>query len=102
MENIKKLDRIIHEPSRLLIMAVLISVKEADFKYLLLKTGLTKGNLSVHSEKLEKAGFIKIEKKFDGKKPKTIYRITDKGMDALKKYLKLTKDFIKNLEEKKA
>ncbi len=85
--DIQKIDRLIHEPARLAIMAVLYALKEADFLYLLKTTGLTKGNLSAHVSKLEEAGYIQVEKKFVGKKPKTIYRLTERGREAFKTYL---------------
>ena len=62
-----ELDRIIHEPARLTIIALLSRVKEADFLYLLRETKLTKGNLSTHLMRLEEAGYVEIEKSFRGK-----------------------------------
>ena len=58
------LDRVVHEPARLVIMAVLYSVESADFLYLLHSTGLTKGNLSSHLMRLEEAGYVNIRKAF--------------------------------------
>ncbi len=86
--EIKDIDKVIHEPSRLAIMAVLYGVEEGDFKFLLNMTGLSKGNLSAHVSKLENAGYIKVEKKFVGKKPLTLYSITEKGRSAFEIYLK--------------
>ncbi len=80
-------DRIIHEPSRSIILAVLSVVESADFLYLLRETGLTKGNLSVHLSKLEEAGYIRIEKTYRGKIPLTLCRITETGRRAFKSYL---------------
>jgi DNA-binding MarR family transcriptional regulator len=60
-------DRVIHEPARLLIITLLAAVKEADFLYLQRESGLTKGNLSSHLLKLEQAGYIQIQKTFRGK-----------------------------------
>ena len=57
-------DRLIHEPSRSVILAVLSAVESADFLYLKRETGLTKGNLTVHLSKLETAGYIEIEKTY--------------------------------------
>lgn len=80
------LDRIIHEPARLRILTVLSGVDEADFNFLLNTLGLTKGNLSSHMDKLEKAGYVRITKSFNGRIPHTDFCITDGGMDALKRY----------------
>lgn len=88
LQNITGLDRIIHEPARLTIVALLSSVKSADFLFLLKESGLTKGNLSVHLSKLEEAGYIQVEKTFRGKIPHTEYQITPKGKSAFDQYRK--------------
>ena len=79
-------DRIIHEPARLIITTILYTVESADFLYLLRETGLTKGNLSAHLSKLENAGYVAIEKTFQGKMPRTICRLTDDGRAAFEDY----------------
>ena len=83
-----EIDRVVHEPARLLIMAVLSKVKWADFNFLLAATGLSKGNLSKQTARLEEAGYIEIEQFFKGKVPATRYRITDQGKIALAAYWK--------------
>lgn len=80
------LDRIIHEPARLRILTLLSSVDEADFNFLLNTLGLTKGNLSSHVDKLEKAGYVTITKSFNGRIPHTDFCITREGLDALQRY----------------
>ncbi len=80
------LDRIVHEPARLAILAVLSGAQEVDFAFLQTATGLTKGNLSRQASKLEEAGYIAIRKYFKGKIPATGYRITQTGRDALASY----------------
>jgi DNA-binding transcriptional ArsR family regulator len=80
------LDRTIHEPARLIIMAILSAVEEADFLYLLQATGLTRGNLSSHLTRLETAGYVAIEKSFAGKMPRTVCRLTGEGRQALLDY----------------
>ncbi len=88
-ENIQQLaeiDRIIHEPARLMIVALLAAVEEADFQYLRQATGLTQGNLSAHLSKLEEAGYVAIEKTFRGKYPLTICRLTERGREVLENY----------------
>ena len=72
LRRVTELDRLIHEPARLLIVTILSSVESADFLFLQRETGLTKGNLSAHLSKLEDAGYVKIQKTFKGKLPLTI------------------------------
>jgi len=80
------LDRIVHEPARLAILAVLSSAAEVDFAFLQATTGLTKGNLSRQASRLEQSGYISIRKYFKGKIPATGYRITTQGKDAFAAY----------------
>jgi len=91
IQRLAEVDRVIHEPSRLMVVALLAAVKEADFQYLHQATGLTKGNLSVHLSKLEEAGYIAIEKSFRGKYPLTICRLTERGREVLAGYRKIIK-----------
>jgi DNA-binding transcriptional ArsR family regulator len=85
-QEIAQLDRVIHEPARLTIMLILEGVSEADFLYLQREGGFTQGNLSGHLAKLEEAGYVEIEKKFKGKVPLTVCRLTGKGKAALSGY----------------
>ena len=94
MTTFQELDPVIHSRIRLSILSVLISVKEADFIYLKEATGTTDGNLSTHLSKLEQAGYVKIEKGFVGKKPRTTCFITNEGKDAFSKYVKTLEQFI--------
>jgi DNA-binding MarR family transcriptional regulator len=89
------LDRTLHEPGRLLIMAFLWVVKSADFLFLLRQTGLTRGNLSSHMSRLEKAGYVDVEKKFVEKTPLTVYHLTKEGRAAFRAY---KKDMLQVLE----
>ncbi len=82
------LDKVIHEPARLMIMTHLYAVRDADFVYLKRATGMTAGNLSTHLSKLEAAGFVGINKFFAGKKPKTVCFLTGKGRKAFEAYRK--------------
>ena len=86
-----EVDRLIHEPARAAIMAVLMGVESADFKFLLGMTQLTKGNLSIHAKKLREADFITIEKSFQNNYPHTEYRLTKKGRAAFRTYIKKLK-----------
>lgn len=89
IQRLAEVDRIIHEPARLMVVALLAAVKEADFQYLHQATKLTKGNLSVHLSKLEQAGYVAIEKTFRGKYPLTICRLTERGREVLERYRKI-------------
>ena len=77
--NIQKIDRIIHEPARLAIMAQLFVVQSADFLFLQNQTGMTPGNLSAHLKKLENAGYVEIIKEYVERKPHTALMLTKKG-----------------------
>jgi DNA-binding transcriptional ArsR family regulator len=82
------LDRVIHEPARLSIVALLAGVREADFLWIQRESGLTKGNLSGHLTKLEEAGYVEIEKTYRGKVPLTVLRLTRRGRTAFDAYRK--------------
>ena len=86
VQELAQLDRLIHEPARLMIVMVLYGAGEADYLYLQREVGLTQGNLSSHLSKLEDAGYVEIEKKFKGKFPLTICRLTAKGSAAFDGY----------------
>jgi DNA-binding transcriptional ArsR family regulator len=87
LKELATLDRVIHEPARLMIVTVLYAVTEADFLYLQRECGLTQGNLSSHLSKLEDAKYVLIEKKFKGKYPLTICSLALKGREAFEAYL---------------
>ncbi len=93
------IDRLVHEPARLTILAHLYVVESADFLFLMRQTGLTWGNLSSHLSKLENAGYIEIDKTFKGKKPNTMLRITDKGRNAFTNYRKNIKQTLDQIPE---
>jgi DNA-binding transcriptional ArsR family regulator len=86
IQAVAQLDRLVHEPARLMILMILQGVGEADFLYLMREGEFTQGNLSGHLLKLEEAGYVEIEKKFKGKRPLTICRLTSKGESALSAY----------------
>ncbi|MFC2038447.1 winged helix-turn-helix domain-containing protein [Chloroflexota bacterium] len=83
-----KIDKLIHEPSRYLIVAHLYVVKSADFLFLVNQTGMTWGNLSAHLSKLEEAGYVEVKKEFLNKKPHTVLILTKEGKAAFEKYRK--------------
>lgn len=81
------LDAIIHAPVRLAIMSRLVRGDEVEFTALKEAVDTTDGNLSTHAAKLEKAGYIKVRKRFVAKRPQTLFRITSKGQSAFLDYL---------------
>ncbi len=97
--RITEIDRVVNEPSRLAILTALYELKEADFTFLHRITGLTRGNLSAHLNKLEEAGYVEIEKTFIGKRPATIVRLTEEGRAALDEYFKTMKSVLDRLQK---
>lgn len=85
-EDLARLDRMIHEPARLAITTALASCDGADFLFLQNLTGLTKGNLSSHLSRLEKAEIVLVQKGFDGKVPRTWIELTPRGREILDRY----------------
>lgn len=83
---ILELDRVVHEPARLAILTVLAAAEEVAFLFLQRVTGLSKGNLSSHTQKLEAAGLLATIKVFEGRIPVTSFRITEDGRTALHLY----------------
>jgi DNA-binding transcriptional ArsR family regulator len=93
------IDKIIHEPARLMIMANLYVVESADFTFLMRQTGLTWGNLSSHMTRLEKAGYIAVEKSFIGRKPHTMLHLTGDGRVAFDSYREKMQQVLGNISE---
>ena len=83
----KELNPLLHSQLRLGVMSILMVKEEADFVYLKEKTESTAGNLSVQLDKLSGAGYIIIEKGFEGKRPRTTCRITPEGKAAFEEYV---------------
>jgi DNA-binding MarR family transcriptional regulator len=96
VQPIAEIDRLVHEPARLMILTILYVVESADFLYLMRQTGLTRGNLSSHLSKLEAAGYIDVKKEFIDKIPRTLLRLTDTGREAFQTY---RQDMIQVLED---
>ena len=92
---LKELNPLLHSELRLGIMSILVSVDSADFVYLRTNTGATAGNLSVQIDKLQKAGYITVEKGFNGKMPRTTCMITDAGREAFREYVERIKEYLK-------
>ena len=92
---VKKLDPLLHSELRLAVISLLVELEEADFVYLRENTQATAGNLSVQLDKLSEAGYISVEKTFEGKKPRTICRITTIGLNAFESYVDAIKSYLK-------
>ena len=90
----KDLDPILHSQLRLAVMSILMNVDEADFVYLKQRTDSTSGNLSVQLDKLAAAGYIAVEKGFNGKKPRTTCRVTDAGRRAFAIYVESLREYL--------
>jgi len=86
LRDVVGVDRVLHEPARLLLAALLYPVEGADFLFLLRESGLTKVNLSSHLAKLEEAGYVVVTKGYEGKVPHTDYRMTNDGREAFRSY----------------
>lgn len=98
-DKIAKIDKLIHSPARLSIMTYLYVIEAGDAVYLANQTKLTWGNLSTHLSRLESAGYVKIDKMFENKKPKTMISLTEKGRQAFIDYKKNMSDFLSIIEE---
>jgi len=94
MSVFRELDPLLHSQLRLSIISLLISVRSAEFTFLLEKTGATRGNVSVQLKKLEEAGYIEISKSFRDNYPLTTCKITQKGVTAFEGYVEALKDYL--------
>ena len=99
LQPLAEIDRVIHEPARLLILAYLSVVESADFLFLMNHTRLTRGNLSSHLSKLEAAGYIEIKKEFVEKIPRTLLRLTEEGRKAFVEYRQNMKQVLDSFSE---
>lgn len=86
LQPIADIDRAIHAPARLMILALLAAVESADFTFLLTQTGLTRGNLASHLGKLEEVGYITVTKEFVERVPRTLYHLSEAGRTAVSTY----------------
>lgn len=92
IRTIADLDRVIHEPGRLMIVALLFAVERADFLYLQHETAMNKGTLSSHLSRLEEAGYVAVTKTYRGKVPQTLLRLTGTGRKAFEQYRRNLKE----------
>jgi DNA-binding MarR family transcriptional regulator len=81
------IDETFHAPARLGIMTLLLQEGASNFPTLKKTLGLTDGNLGAHIRVLEQAGYIEVEKRFEGRKPQTVCRVTPGGRRAFARYL---------------
>ena len=95
LRGLTDMDRVIHEPARLVLVTILSTVESADFLYLLRESGLTKGNLSTHLTRLEQAEYIRVSKAFRGKIPQTTIELTAKGLKAFQTYRRQLRQVLK-------
>ncbi len=98
-QDFVEIDRIIHEPARLLIMLHLAAVKDADYVFLQTNTGMTWGNLSAHMRKLADVGYVEIKKEFVDNKPHSMAALTEKGAQALQIYIDRFKGLIEEYDD---
>jgi DNA-binding MarR family transcriptional regulator len=99
IRSFNDLDRTIHEPARLMIMAFLYVVEAGDYTYLMSETGLTWGNLGAHLNRLEEAGYVEIEKGYKGRRPNSMAHLTPAGRAAFQAYRRSLKQALDNLPE---
>ena len=91
-------DPLLHQGVRSKLISLLITNSELPFKALKESLEVTDGNLSSHLSKLEEAGYIEINKLFEGRRPKTVVEITDRGREAFSNYIDELKQFIEICE----
>lgn len=89
-------DPLLHQEVRSRLVSLLVANDELPFKALKEMLAVSDGNLSSHLAKLEKEQYIKIEKTFEGKRPKTLVRLTRTGQKAFEAYIETLKHFIED------
>jgi len=94
-----EIDRLIHEPARFQVMALLYVIESADFTFIMNQLGLTWGNLSAHITKLEDGGYVAVEKGFKGKRPQTMLSLTKEGRKAFQTYRQTMKQMLDEIPE---
>jgi DNA-binding MarR family transcriptional regulator len=99
LHPLANLDQLIHAPARLMILTYLYVVESADYVFMMRLTGLTWGNLATHLNKLEEAGYVEVQKTFNGKKPQSFLRMTEQGRAAFKAYKSSLKQVLDDLPE---
>jgi DNA-binding MarR family transcriptional regulator len=96
---LSEIDRLIHEPARFQVMALLYVIESADFIFIINQLGLTWGNLSAHITKLEDGGYVAVDKGFKGKRPQTMLSLTKRGREAFQAYRQTLQQMLNELPE---
>ena len=94
-----EINRLIHEPARFQVMALLYVIESADFTFIMNQLGLTWGNLSAHISKLEEGGYVTVEKGFKGKRPQTMLSLTKEGRKAFQNYRQMMRQMLDEIPE---
>ena len=94
-----EIDRLVHEPARFQVLALLYVIESADFTFIMNQLGLTWGNLSAHITKLEEGGYVAVEKGFKGKRPQTMLSLTKAGRKAFQVYRQTIKQLLDEIPE---
>jgi DNA-binding MarR family transcriptional regulator len=98
LDDILEIDKVVHEPARLMLMAMLRVVRRADFVFLQGQTGLTAGNISSHIKKLANAGYVVVEKSFVDNRPQTMLSLSPAGRAALRRYLRTMRVVLEEID----
>ena len=98
-DPLSAIDPIIHAPARLKLITQLYVVEEADATFLSNATSLTWGNLATHLRKLEEHQYVKIDKEFHGRKPRTVISLTKRGRTAFQRYRTTIQTALNDLPE---
>jgi len=96
--SIAMLDKVVHEPARLSVLACLWVVGEADFVFLQRQTGITGGNLSSHIRRLDAEGCVSIRKEFENQRPKTTLSLTKAGREAFEAYIGVLEGMLRTIK----
>jgi DNA-binding MarR family transcriptional regulator len=96
---LSEIDRLIHEPARFQVVALLYVIESADYTFVMNQLGLTWGNLSAHITKLEDGGYVAVEKGFKGKRPQTMLSLTKTGRQAFRVYRQTIKQMLDEIPE---
>ena len=99
LSSLSGINRVLHEPVRLQIAALLYTLESAEFIFVMNQLGLTWGNLSAHLSKLEDAGYVQVIKGYKGKRPQTMLNLTREGRDAFREYTHAMRELFKNLPD---
>jgi len=92
--SFQDLDKVIHEPARLVISGILGEFEEVDFNFLVRATGLSNGNLAAHLRKMEEAGYVGVKKEFKDRKPHSVYSFTPLGRSRHQSHIRNLKKLI--------